>query len=77
MMANLEGPDDMITLKRASEINGVARSVRSMHAHAGCLQMVQVGWHRFTTRRNLHRYLMARPRDKRAKPLPADYVVPE
>jgi hypothetical protein len=39
--------------------------------------MVQVGWHRYTTRRMLHRYLMEREhRQGGRKPLPPHYVAP-
>jgi hypothetical protein len=77
-MPELEGPDEYITVRRAAQISGLSGDTLSRAGHTGRLQMVQVGWHRYTTRRMLHRYLMSRtehggPR----KPLPPDYVAPE
>jgi hypothetical protein len=76
-MADLEGPDEHITLRRATQMSGLSRDTLSHAGHAGRLQMVQVGWHRYTTRRWLHAYLMSRNPESGRKPLPADYVAPE
>jgi hypothetical protein len=76
-MADLEGPDEHITLRRAAQISGLSGDTLSRAGHAGRLQMVQVGWHRYTTRRWLHAYLMSRKAASGGKPLPPDYVAPE
>jgi hypothetical protein len=75
----LEGPDDLITLRRAAALGGLAKSTISVQTYAGKLRMVRRDHLRLTTRRWLHEYLTAasgRDRGHR-KPLPADYVAPE
>jgi hypothetical protein len=76
-MPDLEGPDEHITLRRAAQMSGISRDTLSHAGHTGRLQMVQVGWHRYTTRRWLHAYLMSRKAASGRKSLPADHVPPE
>lgn len=76
----LEGPDELISLRRASELSGVSPATLRHQALANKLQTKKVGPRMLlTTRRWLHEYLMeAAERDKgRRLPLPADYQAPE
>ena len=75
-MADLEGPDDQITLARAAELSGLQRVTIRQAAQAGRLMATRPARDWFTTRRNLHRYLKARNRGRIA-PLPAGYQTPE
>jgi hypothetical protein len=75
-MAELEGPDDQITLKRAAEIAGLTAETLKPAAKEGRLQAIMPGHEYLTTRRWLHRYLAGRKRGV-VKPLPAGYVAPE
>lgn len=77
-MAELEGPDEQITLKRAAELAGLTPATLRQQALAGRLQVAQPARDLFTTRRWLHQYLANRDvRRKQAAPLPSDYVTPE
>jgi hypothetical protein len=69
---------ELIGLKRAAEISGVAATTLRVQARRGRLRTVKPAHDLLTTRTWLHKYLTAReghqgPR----KPLPADYVAPE
>jgi excisionase family DNA binding protein len=75
-MAKLEGPDELITLKRAAEIVGVGKDTLRQAASAGRLAAKRPGHDWLTTRRNLHKYLAGRCRGV-PKPLPADYQTPK
>jgi hypothetical protein len=77
-MPDLEGPDEWITITRAAEISGLAATTLAHQARAGKLRTVHPRYHRYTTRRLLHEYLLAASmRDKGArKPLPAHYTAP-
>jgi hypothetical protein len=77
-VVSLEGPDQHITLRRASELSGVKPNTLRIQAIAGKLHTVKPARDLFTTRRWLHEYLTAASeRDKGArKPLPDDYVAP-
>ena len=74
-MAELEGPDETITLQRAAEIAGLVPNSLSDAARAGRLQATRPGHDWLTTRRDLHRYLRSRSRGV-VKPLPPDYLTP-
>jgi hypothetical protein len=76
---DLEGSEEWITITRAAEISGLAKSTLSHQGVAGKLQSFRSGRERLTTRRWLHQYLLdASKRDKgQRKPLPEGYVVPE
>jgi hypothetical protein len=78
-MTDLVDPDEWITITRAAEISGLAKSTLYHQAVAGKLQSFRTGRERITTRRWLHMYLMdASKRDKgQRKPLPTGYVAPE
>jgi hypothetical protein len=79
-MGELEGPDELITLRRAGELSGVSQDTLRHQSIAGKLHTRKVGTRMLmTTRRWLHTYLReASERDKgRRKPLPDGYVPPE
>jgi hypothetical protein len=77
-MPELEGPDDLIPLRRATEIAGLAKASLAGHALLGRLRTIRDGHHRhLTTRRWLHEYLMSRDPLSGRKPLPPDYVAPD
>jgi hypothetical protein len=76
-MPDLEGPDELIPLRRATEIAGLAEPSLRGHALLGRLQTIRDGRRHLTTRRWLHEYLMSRNPTSGRKPLPADYVAPE
>jgi hypothetical protein len=78
MEKTLEGPDDLITIKRAAQLSGLKPNTLQVQAIAGKLRTVQPARDLFTTRRWLHAYLMdASARDKgRRLPLPPDYQAP-
>jgi hypothetical protein len=75
-MAELEGPDEHITLKRAAEIAGLQPNSLKVKVHEGRLYATKLGRDWVTTRRHLHRYLTARSRGM-VKPLPEGYQAPE
>jgi hypothetical protein len=79
VVERLEGPDEYITLKRASALSGLKPSTLGVQAVAGKLKTIKPGHDLFTTRRWLHEYLTeADKRDKgRRLPLPEGYVTPE
>ncbi|HWE60807.1 MAG TPA: hypothetical protein VHB98_03775 [Chloroflexota bacterium] len=77
-LPSLEGPDDPITLVRAAELSGVLPTILRADAHRGRLWTVKQGLEVVTTRRRLHRYLLATHRERDACFLQsADYVAPE
>ena len=75
----LEGADEHITLKRASDLSGLSTETLRVQANAGKLRTVKLGRDHLTTRRWLHHYLTeASERDKgNRKPLPEGYAAPE
>jgi hypothetical protein len=75
-MAELEGPDQTITLHRATELSGLAPNTLRTAAQDGRLTATRIGRDWLTTRRNLHRYLRDRSRGV-IKPLPAHYRTPK
>jgi hypothetical protein len=75
-MSDLEGPDEQITLKRAAELAGLVAGTLRIAAQDGRLEATRPARDWFTTRRKLHRFLMARSRGAIA-PLPEGYVPPE
>jgi hypothetical protein len=78
-MPELEEPTQLITLRRASELSGVAATTLANQARSGKLRTVKVSERmRMTTRVWLHAYLLARDQHRgRPTPLPPDYVPPE
>jgi len=76
MTGPLEAPDARITFPRAAELAGL--SLRTLQQAASSRRLVaeQPGRDWFTTRRDLHHYLMNRSRGRIA-PLPAGYAAPE
>jgi len=82
---DLEAPDQHITLRRASQISGLAYPTLKAQAKARGTMPAKLRVERLgprtvlTTRRWLHEYLTAASeRDKGArKPLPQGYVAPE
>jgi hypothetical protein len=74
-MAELEGPDEPITLQRASAISGLAPNTLRVAAQDSRLTASRIGRDWLTTRRSLHRYLRDRSRGA-IKPVPADYPTP-
>jgi hypothetical protein len=75
-MADLEGPDDQITLARAAQLGGLRPKTLRDAAQQGRLQATMPGTDYLTTRRWLHHYLAGRRRGV-VKPLPPDYRTPE
>lgn len=75
----LEGPDDYISIRRASELGGVSAGTLRNQALAGKLATTKLAHDLLTTRRWLHAYLMAASaRDTgRRLPLPEGYEPPE
>jgi hypothetical protein len=75
----LEDPDAPISVARAAQIAGLSAHTLRHQAASGRLRVHRLGREQWTTRRWLHRYLMAATeRDKgRRLPLPPDYVAPE
>jgi hypothetical protein len=79
-MAELEGPDETITLKRAAELGGLSPVTLKRAARDGRLEAKRPGHDWLTTRRKLHRYLRGRTAVAgriQPAPLPPGYVVPE
>jgi hypothetical protein len=78
-MDQLEAPDQPIPLARAAEIAGLSYATVRVQADRGKLETIRYGHERLTTRRLLHRYLMARDGSRGGKPapLPPDYRAPE
>ena len=76
---SVEAPDEWITLQRAAEISGVSVGTLRIQARAGKLAAKRIAYTWFTTRRDLHTYLVeASKRDKGARlPLPPNYLAPE
>jgi hypothetical protein len=74
----LEDPDELISLRRASELAGLTLGTVRSQASSGKLRTRAIGHERLTTRLWLHEYLPAADGcDKGTwKPLPIDYVVP-
>jgi hypothetical protein len=78
MVDELEAPDQPITLARAAELAGLTAGTMRVIADHGRIEVFRYGRERLTTRRMLHRYLMAREGHQgRRKPLPTGYVAPE
>jgi hypothetical protein len=75
-MTDLEGPDDLIPLQRATEIAGLARASLFGPALLGRLRTIRDGQHYLTTRRWLHAYLLSRNRVSGRRPLPPGCVAP-
>ncbi len=76
MNRRLEGPNELITLKRAAELAGLTADTLKVAARQGRLAATRPARDWFTTRRKLHRYLMHRSRGVIA-PLPTDYQAPK
>jgi hypothetical protein len=74
-MAELEGPDRLITIARAAEIAGRTPRTLRKAVKAGRLEARNLGPDWVTTRRHLHTYLMDRRRSA-SKPLPEGYQAP-
>jgi hypothetical protein len=73
----LEGPMELITLKRAGEISGISPGTLRNVARKGKLRVRKEGRDNFTTRFWLHQYMMSRSTAHgKANPLPPGYVVP-
>ena len=75
----LEGPDEIISLRRAGELSGVSPGTLRNQAIAGKLQTRKLGARMLvTTRRWLHAYLLAASdNDKGSRlPLPNGYQPP-
>jgi hypothetical protein len=69
---------ELIGLKRAAQISGVASGTLGIQARAGRLKTVKPAHDYLTTRTWLHEYLTSRHATRgKTKPLPADYVAPE
>ena len=62
MAGELEGPDELITLKRAAQLGGLHPKTLRDAAKQGRLQATMPGNEYLTTRRWLHRYLAGRKR---------------
>lgn len=74
-MAELEAPDEPITLQRAAAISGLAPNTLRVAAQDGRLTASRIGRDWLTTRRQLHQYLRGRSRGA-IKPVPVDYPIP-
>jgi excisionase family DNA binding protein len=74
-MADLEGPDDPITIARAAHLAGLQPKTLRDAAQQGRLQATMPGNEYLTTRRHLHRYLAGR-KSGRVVPLPEGYQTP-
>jgi hypothetical protein len=77
ILAELEDPMELISLKRAAQISGVSSITLRLQARNGRLRTVQPARDLLTTRTWLHEYLMSRTPASGRKPLPPDYVAPE
>jgi hypothetical protein len=75
-MPDLEGPDELIPLRRAAEIAGVSIQDLRRYARQRRLRTIRRGQRYLTTRRWLHAYLMSRKPESGREPLPPDYVAP-
>jgi hypothetical protein len=75
-MHDLEGPDELISLRRAAKIAGLAKSSLKGQAYVGRLRTVRDGQRYLTTRRWLHAYLLSRKPESGRKELPPGYVAP-
>jgi hypothetical protein len=71
-MAALEGPDEPISLNRAAELAGLASRTLRRSAFEERLRAEWSGGKWWTTRRQLHTYLIGRRRGA-VKPLPEGY----
>ncbi len=76
MPEKLEGPDELIGLRRASGIAGLNMVTLAQAAQEGRLRAIKPANEWLTTRRNLHRYLAHRRSGPR-KPVPEGYLTPE
>ena len=73
----LEAPDAPITLRRASELCGLAPNTLRWQHFTGRLEAELFGRDLVTTRRKLHRYGTNRKPGSKTRPLPNDYEAPE
>jgi hypothetical protein len=68
---------DLISIKRAAELAGLAPNTLRIQARAGRLRTVKPAHDLLTTRMWLHEYLRGREgRQGGHRPLPPDYVTP-
>jgi hypothetical protein len=77
-VAEIEGPDEHITLKRAAELSGLTPGTLKRIVNTRRLEAEKLGRDWVTTRRKLHRYLESRdPIRRQTAPLPPTYRTPD